>query len=151
MINIKNLLKGAQWLSGRVLDSRPRGRRFEPHRCHCVVSLNKNINPSFVLVQPRKTRPFVTERLLMGRKESNQTNKKHSNLTFYTSLLLTLKTSKFSSCNFILHTSSFKTFSFVLSQSSFVFSQSINPNSYFNIIIHTINIDTLFLNLSLSK
>ena len=22
---------GAQWLSGRVLDSRPRGRRFEPH------------------------------------------------------------------------------------------------------------------------
>ena len=28
-----------------------------------------------VLVQPRKTRPFITERLLMGRKESNQTNK----------------------------------------------------------------------------
>ena len=23
---------GAQWLSGRVLDSRPRGRGFEPHR-----------------------------------------------------------------------------------------------------------------------
>ena len=41
---------GAQWLSGRVHDSRPRGRRFEPHRCHCIV--------------------------LMGRKESNQTNKK---------------------------------------------------------------------------
>ena len=48
---------------------------FEPHRCHCVVSLSKNINPSLVLVQPRKTRPFITERLLMGRKESNQTNK----------------------------------------------------------------------------
>ena len=31
--------------------------------------------PSLVLVQPRKTRPFITERLLMGRKESNQTNK----------------------------------------------------------------------------
>ena len=29
--------KGAQWLSGRVLDSRPKGRGFEPHRCHCVV------------------------------------------------------------------------------------------------------------------
>ena len=28
---------GAQWLSGRVLDSRPRGRGFEPHRRHCVV------------------------------------------------------------------------------------------------------------------
>ena len=60
--------KGAQWLSGRVLDSRPKGRGFEPHRRHCVVSLSKTINPSLVLVQPRKTRPFITERLLMGRK-----------------------------------------------------------------------------------
>ena len=51
------------------------GCGFEPHRCHCVVSLSKNINPSLVLVQPRKTCPFITERLLMGRKESNQTNK----------------------------------------------------------------------------
>ena len=67
--------KGAQWLSGRVLDSRPRGRGFEPHRRHCVVSLSKHINPSLVLVQPWKTRPFITERLLTGRKESNQTNK----------------------------------------------------------------------------
>ena len=66
--------QGAQWLSGRVLDSRPKGRGFEPHRRHCVVSLSKNINPSLVLVQPRKIRPFITERLLMGRKESNQTN-----------------------------------------------------------------------------
>ena len=32
---------GAQWLSGRVLDSRQKGRRFEPHRRHCVVSLSK--------------------------------------------------------------------------------------------------------------
>ena len=31
--------------------------------------------PSLVLVQPRKTRPYITERLLMGRKELNQTNK----------------------------------------------------------------------------
>ena len=69
---------GAQWLSGRVLDSRPKGRGFEPHRRHCVVSLSKNINPSLVLVQPRKTRPFITERLLMGRKESNQTKTKLS-------------------------------------------------------------------------
>ena len=39
------------------------------------MSLSKNINPSLVLVQPRKTSPFITERLLMGRKESNtQTN-----------------------------------------------------------------------------
>ena len=33
---------GAQWLSGRVLDSRPRGRRFEPHRRHCVVVLQQD-------------------------------------------------------------------------------------------------------------
>ena len=65
---------GAQWLSGRAFDSSPKGRGFDPHRCHCLVSLSKNINPSLVLVQPRKTRPFITERLLMGGKESNQTN-----------------------------------------------------------------------------
>ena len=55
-----------------MLDSRPKGREFEPHRRHCVVSLSKNINPSLVLVQPRKTRPYITERLLKGRNESNQ-------------------------------------------------------------------------------
>ena len=64
---------GAQWLSGRVLDLRLRGHRFERHWRHCIVSLSKNINPSLVLVRPRKTCPFITERLLMGRKESNQT------------------------------------------------------------------------------
>ena len=68
-------LEGEQWLSGRVLDSRLKGRGFKPHRRYCVVSLSKNINPSLVLVQPRKTCPFITERLLMGCKESNQTNK----------------------------------------------------------------------------
>ena len=67
---------GAQWLTGRLLDSRPRGCGFEPRRLHCVVSLSKNINPSLV-PQPRKTRPFITEILLMGRKESNQTNKQN--------------------------------------------------------------------------
>ena len=49
---------GAQWLSGRELESRPRGRGVEPHRRHCVLSLSKNINPSVVLVQPRKTIPL---------------------------------------------------------------------------------------------
>ena len=63
---------GVQWLSGRVHDSRPRGRGFEPH---CIVPLSKNVNHSLVLVQPRKTRPFITKRLLMGRKEMNQTTK----------------------------------------------------------------------------
>ena len=60
-----------------VLDSRPRGRGFQSHQRHCVVSLSKNINPSLVLVQPRKTCPFITERLLMGHKESNQTKTYH--------------------------------------------------------------------------
>ena len=73
---------GAQWLSGRVSDSRPKGCGFEPHRRHCVVSLSKNINASLVLVQPRKTRPFITERLLMGCKESNQTNKQTKQLMY---------------------------------------------------------------------
>ena len=64
-----NLDSGEQWFSGRVLDSRPRGRGFEPHRRLWA----RHIYPSLVLVQPRKTRPCLTERLLMGRKESNQT------------------------------------------------------------------------------
>ena len=67
---------GARWLSGRVLDLRPKGRGFESHRRHCVVSLGKNIYPSLVLVERRKTRPFITERFLIGRKESNKTKTK---------------------------------------------------------------------------
>ena len=65
--------------SGSVLDSRPRDHRFKPHRRHCVVSLSKNINPSLVLVQPRKTCPFITERLLMERKDKS--NKKQKSMT----------------------------------------------------------------------
>ena len=53
--------KGPQWLSGRVLDSRLRGRGFQPHGRHCFVSLSKNINPSLVLIQPRKTRPKIVD------------------------------------------------------------------------------------------
>ena len=52
-------ISGAQWLSGRVLDSRLRGHGFEPQRRHCVVSLSKTYNPSLVLVQSRKTRPHI--------------------------------------------------------------------------------------------
>ena len=39
--------RGAQWLSGRVLDSRPRGRGFKPHRRHCIVVLEQD---TFILV-----------------------------------------------------------------------------------------------------
>ena len=56
------------------------------HREHIFLKLkikkllqknkSKNLSGwSLVLVQPRKTCPYITERLLMGRKESNQTNK----------------------------------------------------------------------------
>ena len=45
--------------------------------CPCA----RHINPSLVLVQPRKTHPFIIERLLMGRKESNQTNKQFNKNT----------------------------------------------------------------------
>ena len=72
---LKSKQTGVQWLSGRVIDSIPRSLMFEPHQHHCVVSLSKNINPSLVLAQPRKTHPFITERLSMGRKESYQTKK----------------------------------------------------------------------------
>ena len=33
---------GTQGLSGRVLDSRPRCREFEPHWCHCFVVLEQD-------------------------------------------------------------------------------------------------------------
>ena len=41
-ILVNNQSWGAQWLSGRVFDSRPRGRGFEPHRRHCVVVLEQD-------------------------------------------------------------------------------------------------------------
>ena len=56
MRDIPAIFLGAQWLSDRVLDSRPRGRGFEPHRRHCVVVIEY------------WTRPCLTERLLTGRK-----------------------------------------------------------------------------------
>ena len=36
------LNKGVQWLSGRVLDLRPRGRGSEPHQQHWVVVLEQD-------------------------------------------------------------------------------------------------------------
>ena len=59
-----------------------RGRGFEPQSRRFVVSLSKTYNPSLVLVQSRETRPCITEKLVMGHKESNQTNKYTA---FYTS------------------------------------------------------------------
>ena len=39
--SVMPVCKGRQWLSGRMLDSRPRDRGFEPNRRHCVMSLSK--------------------------------------------------------------------------------------------------------------
>ena len=36
-----NNYMGVQWLSGRVIDTRPKGCGFQPHQHHCVVSLSK--------------------------------------------------------------------------------------------------------------
>ena len=39
---IHTMSEGAQWLNGRVLDSKARGRGVEPHRRHCVVVLEQD-------------------------------------------------------------------------------------------------------------
>ena len=63
----------AQWLSvwleteGPRVQASPASLRCGPWARHIYHSL--------VLVKPRKTRPCLTETLLLGRKESNQTNK----------------------------------------------------------------------------
>ena len=56
---------GVQWLSSRVLDSRLRGCGFEPQGVMLCPEA-RYINPCLVLVQPRKTRPDITEKLLTG-------------------------------------------------------------------------------------
>ena len=56
---------------------------------HCCYEASlhniRHIDPSLVLVEPRKTLPYITERLLMRRKESNQTKqkKKKHNISKY--------------------------------------------------------------------
>ena len=69
----KTITVGAQWLSGRLIDETERPRVRATLRCGHGA---RHIYPSLELVQPRKTRPCLTKRLLMGRKESNQTNKR---------------------------------------------------------------------------
>ena len=64
----------AQWLMGRVLRDRgAAGLSLWPASLHCGPWAI-HIYPSLVLVQSRKSRPWFTERLLMGHKGSNQTN-----------------------------------------------------------------------------
>ena len=53
-----------------------------------LCPLARHIYPRLVLVQPRKTHPYISERLLMGRKESNQTNKTSLSVTSYIRLII---------------------------------------------------------------
>ena len=59
-------LSGAQWISGRVLDSRLRGCWFEPHLRHCIVSLSKTLYPLLSTGSIRKTRLDMTGKMLNG-------------------------------------------------------------------------------------
>ena len=59
----------AQWLSA-WLETEGSRVRVSPASLPCGPWA-RHIYSSLVLVQPRKTRPCLTERLLMGRKESN--------------------------------------------------------------------------------
>ena len=64
--------------SGSVVECLTRDRGAAGSSLNGVTALcpwAKHINPSLVLIQPRKNRPYITERLLMGYKEPYQTNK----------------------------------------------------------------------------
>ena len=67
------------WLtSGSVVECLTRERGVAGSSLTGVTALcpwARHIYPRLVLVHPRKTRPCLTERLLMGCKESNQINK----------------------------------------------------------------------------
>ena len=49
---------------------------------NCVNMQYAALSGAMVLVQPRKTRPCLTERFLMGCKESNQPNKNQTKQNF---------------------------------------------------------------------
>ena len=64
--------------SGSVVECLPRDRMAAGSSLTGVTALcpwARHINPRLVVVQPRKTHPYITERLLMGRQWSNQINK----------------------------------------------------------------------------
>ena len=44
-----------------------------PFKGHCDLKLDLDLIIRIIFLDPRKTRPCLTERLLMGAKESNQT------------------------------------------------------------------------------
>ena len=73
---LNGLVGGVQWLSGRVIDSRPKGPGFQPHQHYCFVSLSKTQLSLLSTGATLDDRLDITERLLMGSKESNQRKKR---------------------------------------------------------------------------
>ena len=62
--------------SGSVVECLTRDREAAGSSLTGVTAMcpwARHIDPSLVLIQPRETRPYITEKLLMGRKESNHT------------------------------------------------------------------------------
>ena len=59
-----NCLQGAQWLSGRVLDSRPRAAGSSLTSDTVLCHWARHIYPCSLLVQPRKTRPDITAKIV---------------------------------------------------------------------------------------
>ena len=71
--------------SGSVVESLTRdggatGSSFTSVTALCPWA--RHITPSLVLVQPRTTRPHITDRLLMGRKESNKRTAESARYSF---------------------------------------------------------------------
>ena len=62
-------------LSGIVLTPDWEGTRVEASPASLCCVLEQAHYPSLLLVQPRTSRSLITVILLVGRKESNQTNK----------------------------------------------------------------------------
>ena len=84
MLHFKLLPLKSWERSGSVVECLTRDRRAAGSSLTGVTalwSLSKTHLSSLVLVLPRKTRPYITERLLMGRKESNQTKDKTFKIT----------------------------------------------------------------------
>ena len=80
-------------LSGRVLDSRPSDCKLEPHCCVTLMfPLERHVYICLVLVQPRKTRPGVTEKLftrmqrIKSNKQTKQTAKALTSMCIYADL-----------------------------------------------------------------
>ena len=97
-----------------MLYSRPRGCGFQPHRRHCVVVL---IYPSLLLVQPRKTHPCFTARLLLGCKESYQTNKQTTTVLMISTVSHVISTANSASFTCVIKVNRYHLF-FILNETS---------------------------------